>query len=304
MIWIPVLLLAGLFGGRLLARVESVKVSRFFGWLMLLSFLAAAHFLLSGADPIWRMTGICGVLLASMKGLVYAEWAQRGKSLPLGRYFIFGLLWFGMDPGTFREKRAALSWKSDLGWGLLQMTVGTLSAWLIWEWGHSAGRHILLMFLPLSLGFHFGALRVLKAVHRWAGFPVRTLFPNLLKAQGIGDFWSRRWNVGYSQMMQRVVGRPLGGVIGRDGGVFAVFLISGLLHEAAITLPVMAGFGLPKLYFVGHGLLAVLERRMGWQLGKILALLAVGLPLPFLFPPAFQREVIERCLGVIDYVNF
>lgn len=301
MIWIPVLLFAGLLGGRLLARVESVKGGRFFGWLMLLSFLAAAHFFLIGADPILRMAGICGVLLASMKGLVYAEWAQRGKSLPLGGYLIFGLLWFGMDPGTFRERRMGLSWKSDFRWGVLLMAVGTVSAWFIWHFG---GRHILLMFLPLSLGFHFGALRVLKAVHRGAGFPVRTLFPNLLKAQGIGDFWSRRWNVGYSQMMQRVVGRPLGGVIGRDGGVFAVFLVSGLLHEAAITLPVMAGFGLPTLYFVGHGLLAVLERRMGWQLGKIPALLAVGLPLPFLFPPAFQTEVIERCLGVMDYVKF
>ena len=181
------------------------------------------------------------------------------------------------------------------------MLVGTLTAWLVWvmEW-----RQILLMFLPMSLGFHFGALRVLKAGHRWAGFPVRTLFPNLLKAQGIGDFWSRRWNVGYSQMMQRVVGRPVGKLIGRDGGVFAVFLVSGLLHEVAITVPVMAGLGLPTLYFVGHGVLAVLERRMGWQMGKIPALLAVGVPLGFLFPPEFQAEVIERCLGVMDYVNF
>jgi len=58
----------------------------------------------------------------------------------------------------------------------------------------------------MSLGFHFGALRVLKGGLRRAGFPVRTLFPNVLKAKGVGDFWSRRWNVGYSQMMQRLVG--------------------------------------------------------------------------------------------------
>jgi len=300
-IWVALLLIAGLLSGRLFARVESAKKRRFLGWFTALGFLGGTHILLLEADPIWRMIGICGVLLAAMKGLVYAEWAGQARRLPLGRYFIFGLLWFGMDPGTFRERREGLSWKSDLHWGFLLMLVGTVSAWLIWHFGN---RHILLMFLPLSLGFHFGALRVLKAGHRFAGFPVRTLFPNLLKAQGIGDFWSRRWNVGYSQMMQRVVGRPLRGLLGRDGGVFAVFLISGVLHEAAITLPVRAGFGLPTLYFASHGLLTLCERRMNFQFGKIPTLLLVGLPLGLLFPEEFQEQVIERCLGVMGYVNF
>ncbi|MDE0858658.1 MAG: MBOAT family protein [Akkermansiaceae bacterium] len=299
MIGIVFLLFAGLFGGRLLAKLAPKGHRRTFGWLMVFALLVAAHLNLLDADPIVRMVGICAVLLAAMKGLVYAEWAGP-KQLTWSRYFIFGLLWFGMDPGTFAKKRAGLSYKGDLGWGLLMLVVGFTMAWVVWTLEY---RDIILMFVPMSLGFHFGALRVLKAIHRSFGFPVRTLFPNLLKAQGIGDFWSRRWNVGYSQMMQRVVGRPLGNIVGRDGGVMAVFLVSGLLHEVAITLPVMAGWGCPTLYFVFHGGLAVWERRTGRQLGKVLTLILVGAPLGFLFPQVFQVEVIERFLGVMKWIN-
>ena len=76
-----------------------------------------------------------------------------------------------------------------------------------------------------------------------------------------------------------------------------------MLHELAITLPVRAGFGLPTLYFTLHGVLTLLERKLGRPIGKIPALLAVMLPLGLLFPPAFQREVIARCLGVFEVLR-
>jgi hypothetical protein len=82
-----------------------------------------------------------------------------------------------------------------------------------------------------------------------------------------------------------------------------VFLGSGLLHELAITLPVRSGFGLPTLYFALHGVLTLFERKRGRPIGKIPALLAVVLPLGLLFPPAFQTEVIARCLEVFAAVG-
>lgn len=291
---IPYLVIAGIAAGPALATVGPVWVRRLTGWLVLAALMAAADHVMAGAPPLVRMIGICCVLLAAMKGLVYAEWAGP-RRLTITRYLVFALFWFGTDPGTFAKRRSGLDWKSDVGIGLLLMLLGTLGAWFVWamQW-----HHILLMFLPMSLGFHFGALRVLKGVLRAAGFPVRTLFPNLLEARGIGDFWSKRWNVGYSQMMQRLVGRPVQNQFGEGAGVMAVFLGSGVLHELAITLPVQSGFGLPTLYFTLHGLLTLFERKLGRPIGKIPALLAVVLPLGLLFPPAFQKEVIARCLEV------
>jgi len=295
MIWVILFLVVlGVGSGPLLAKVESTWLRRLASWLLLGVSVFVADRVMGEVDALFRMIGICCVLLGGMKGLVYAEWAGAHR-LTLGRYLVFSVCWFGMDPGSFRAKRAGLSWKGDVLQGLGLMVVGTLGAWLVWWMGW---RQIFVMFLPMSLGFHFGALRVLKGGLRAAGYPVRTLFPNLLSAQGFGDFWSRRWNVGYSQMMQRLVGRPVESLFGESAGVMAVFVGSGILHELAITLPVRAGFGWPTLFFTVHGLLTVLERRLGRPLGKVPALLAVAVPLGVLFPPAFQREVIERCLGV------
>ncbi len=290
MIWILFLSALALLEGRL-------RIPMWVRILLVAGVLVGAHVVLIGADPIARMVGICVVLLAGMKGLVYAAW---GGHLSWGRYLVFSMCWFGMDPGTFTKRRKGLSWKDDVVWGVTLMILGTLGAWLVWamEW-----RQILVMFLPMSLGFHFGALRVLKGGLRRAGFPVRTLFPNVLKAKGVGDFWSRRWNVGYSQMMQRLVGRPVEKGMGREAGIFAVFFVSGMMHEIAITVPVNSGYGLPTAYFSVHGLFVLLEGRFGKSLGKVRALLLVAAPLGFLFPPEFQTEVIGRCLLFFDLLT-
>lgn len=286
-IGVIVLMLLGIVSGRW--RLPLVV-----GWVLVIALVGGTHLILLQFDPIARMVGICVVLLAGMKALVYRAW---GGKLSLGRYLVFALGWFGMDPGSFGKRRSGLSWKNDLLLGVLLMVLGMLGAWVVWkmEW-----QQILVMFFPMSLGFHFGALRVLKGGLRRAGFPVRTLFPNVLRARGLGDFWSLRWNVGYSQMMQRLVGRSVDRCFGRAWGVMAVFFVSGLLHEVAITLPVNAGYGLPTLYFSVHGLLVVLETKWGRSFGKVGSLLLVMVPLGFLFPPEFQSEVIARCLMIFE----
>jgi Membrane bound O-acyl transferase family len=300
MIWaILLLVIAGIAAGPILVNLRKLWFRRLGGWLVVLAITVGADFALSDSEAVSRMVGICCVLLGGMKGLVYAEWAGADR-LPIKRYLVFALFWFGMDPGSFLNMRECLSWKRDVKVGLLLMLVGTLGAWLVWAMGW---RQLLIMFLPMSLGFHFGALRVLKGGLRAAGFPVRTLFPNMLEAQGIGDFWSRRWNVGYSQMMQRIVGRPVEAWAGANAGMMTIFVTSGLLHELAITLPVRSGFGMPTAFFTLHGLLALMEKWWGKPFGKIPALLAVILPLGLLFPPDFQNEVIARCLGVFDIIK-
>lgn len=287
---------AAIASGPVIAKIPHAGWRGLCGWLWLALWVAVAERVLADATALARMVGICCVLLGGMKGLVYAAWAGK-EQLTLGRYLVFSLLWFGMDPGSFLTRRRGLEWKRDVRIGLILMAAGTLGAWLVWtaEW-----RQVLVMFVPMSLGFHFGALRVLKGGLRAAGFPVRTLFPNVLEAKGIGDFWSKRWNTGYSQMMQRVVGKPITRRFGSGAGLMAVFLVSGLLHEIAITVPVRAGYGLPTLYFTIHGVLTLLELRLGKPFGKIPALLAVGVPLGLLFPAAFQHDVITRCLGIFD----
>jgi hypothetical protein len=293
---IPFLVILGIVAGPILASVKSRKLGRACGWFWFILLTTAAHFILIENGAFTRMVGICCVLLGGMKGLVYAVWANKEK-LPLPRYLIFSFLWFGMDPGTFRFKNPNIIWKKDIAIGFLLFVIGLCGAWLVanLEW-----KNIIVMFIPLSIGFHFGVLRILKGALRLLGFSVRTLFPNPLKTNGIADFWSRRWNIGYSQMMQRLVGRPTEAIAGKPAGVMAVFFTSGLLHEVAITLPVMSGFGLPTLYFTLHGLLTLLEKKWNRPLGKVPTLICVILPLSWLFPNEFQTDVIAKCLSIFS----
>ncbi|MFC7483623.1 hypothetical protein ACFQX7_31410 [Luedemannella flava] len=97
--------------------------------------------------------------------------------------------------------------------------------------------------------------------------------------------------------MNHVVFAPLARRwFGRHAGV-ALFALSGLLHEAAISLPVMAGFGGPTTYFLLHAAAVRAEARLGvarwprplarlWTWGWVLV------PLPLLFHTPFRDGLV------------
>jgi hypothetical protein len=108
-------------------------------------------------------------------------------------------------------------------------------------------------------------------------------------------------------MMALGIYRPLAGSLGRKAATAIAFVASGLLHELAISLPVLAGFGLPLSYFLLHGLLVLAERRLEqagravsdwgpWAHVWVLGWLA--LPLPILFHPPFLRGVVWPLIGL------
>ena len=108
-------------------------------------------------------------------------------------------------------------------------------------------------------------------------------------------------------MLSLGVFRPLAGRLGRRTATAAAFVASGLLHELAISVPVLAGFGLPLVYFVLHGMLVMAERGLeragrpvtGWGVWAhvwVLGWLAV--PAPMLFHRPFLRGVIWPLVGL------
>ncbi|MDA0767237.1 MAG: MBOAT family protein [Verrucomicrobia bacterium] len=295
--WWPLMVLGLVVAGRLWARLP-LRMGRGFAWAGLLLVVGCLHWLLREDEAVLRMVGLCCGLLGGLKGVVYVEWCARGRrELGWGRYLCFGLGWFGMNPGAFARSEEGLEWRSHLRVGLGCVVAGTVLALGVRQ---VPGVPLVFVFVPMSIGFHYGALRVLTAFWRGTGIPVRVLFRNPLRTTGLADFWAKRWNLGYSEMMARVVKRPLEGLAPRVVAEWAVFLGSGLLHEVAITLPVGAGYGGPTVYFLLHGLALRLERR-GWPLWVRrvwVALWVIG-PLGLLFPNEFFEEVILRCLHVL-----
>jgi len=273
------------------ALVETVRVPRIVWWTGILMPFAVTHLTLLHALPFARMVGLCIVLLMGMKVITYMEWIiGGGKRMSWVRWGAFSFLWFGMQPMAWvgrRKRIGQLEWRSHVVYALIPMIIGAVGLSFYAGLGLD---YFPASFICMSMMFHYGVLRLNTALWRIIGFPVRTLFRNPLVTSGFGDFWGARWNLAYSQMMARAVQKPLLPQIGKKGATFAVFLVSGLFHEFAISVVALDGFGLPFLFFLAHGVVVLVEKKH-WSM-RYLCLGSLVIGLPILFPPAFVEGIV------------
>lgn len=289
--------------------------------LVALGFLGA-HLVCAQEMAGFRMLAIIGVVLFAMKAVVAVEARHAGgpRLGPLA-WFAWASAWPGMDPSLFahpgrsaapeppadhRDRRSAVSF---LLRGAVRLAIGAgllVAAHLVWGATHSYVLATILALPGVSLVLHFGLFNLAAGFWRALGVPTYTLFPAPLTSTSLGEFWGRRWNLPFTEMIQRAVYRPLSPVLGRQVAASVGFFCSGLLHECAISVSVMEGFGWPMLYFVLHGLLVVAERstRLGawlaahpWS-GRAWTLLWLALPMPILFHPPFLKGVVWPLVGV------
>ena len=286
------------------------------GWGWLLVSLAAVHLALISAPAGYRMLAIVLITLLGTKALVHVEWVLRqldARPLTPLQYGLFALGWLGMRPEVFsvRHPRPV----SAPGWllrGTACFATGGLLLVLAREWSGGIITDLLLL-AGLSLTLHFGLLTLSAWAFRRAGFRANLLFRNPFAAKTLSDFWARYWNLGYVEMTSRLVHRPARqflSVHGRNGAIVPLliaFAFSGLLHEAAITLPVMRAFGLPLGYFTLHAALVIFESEIPpvrlfltghpfiarlWVIGTL------ALPLPLLFVRPFVDQVLRPLIGL------
>jgi hypothetical protein len=278
-----------------------MSVARSAAWGLVVLSVGVAHHVTSDQPAGLRMLVLIGALFFAMKALVSVEAATRdGARLPPLRWAAFATLWPGMRPALVARLEPGRSGSGRLlKGGLGYVALGTalfVLAQLTWRLTASAVLATVFLLPALSFLLHFGAFGVLAGLWRAAGADVGPLFRAPWRAESLGEFWSRRWNLAFSEMTSLAVYRPLALRVGRRAALFAAFLFSGLLHEVAISLPVRAGFGRPLLYFAIHGVLTQVERERG-PFGRVATLLAVVLPLPLLFHRPFLQGVIWPLLG-------
>jgi len=256
--------------------------------------------------PLVRMTILIVITLLAMKTLTLILARAEGVALgPVAVLEYFG--WMGMRPSLFAKKRArdaagarklALHGVKCLLLGAALFIVARAVAASTLAPAPKYALVLALALPALSLMLHFGLFDLLAGCYRLRGVPAGRLFRAPLLARGLGEFWSRRWNIGFSEMIAVVVHRPTRAYVGESGALFLSFLASGLLHEVAISVPVRAGYGLPTLYFLLHGGLVALERRLGRPLGRTWTLFFLAAPLPLVFHPPFIRGVVWPLVGL------
>lgn len=305
--FLPGYLFALTVGGYFLPCVRSKRLARFIAWMIALITVFISAVLTSGESPLIRMFVIVFFQLTSMKVIVMVESYSGRNGLTFFQWLAFSLGWFGMRPLLFEKLPGpSLPYRTLLIKGLVRIAMGIALVYAFtlfnsWSVGSKIFLSQLILLVGLSLILHFGILNISTAMWRRSGIDVSELFRSPYRARSLKEFWGKRWNLAFSEMTALIAFRPLKEKIGSDKAVALSFLLSGLLHEIAISLPVEAGYGLPILYFLIHALAMQLEsksvliqkliRHRVWSHVWVMALLI--LPMPLLFHQPFIDGVLK-----------
>jgi alginate O-acetyltransferase complex protein AlgI len=281
------------------------------GWVSLLPAVAIGVVLIAAWQwPAWVFMWVLAfAIYAGFKGLTFWEAMAQGIAAPTSTRLLYLFCWPGMSFTEFvsappeSERRNSLRvWlapaaKTLAGAGLVWLAVPPIpaEAWLLRGWVGMVG---IIMML------HFGTFHLLALALQAAGFNAQPNMRSPLLARSLADFWGNRWNTAFNVLADRYGFRPLTRRIGSRAALAVVFLASGLLHEAVITLPARGGYGLPTAYFALQAIGLFIERsalirRRPW-LKRLFVWLVLVVPLGWLFPPVFVRNVILPMLQAIS----
>jgi hypothetical protein len=232
------------------------------------------------------------------------------------RPLAFLLLWPGMSVSTFLNttthppKPTARQWT----WAAAKTLFGATLLWIIARLflpTQNNSVHSVIPSLPHNellagwiamIGFifllHFGLFALLALFWQSRGIDAPPLMKCPIAASSLHDFWGRRWNAGFRDIVFALFFFPLARRCGATMAALLTFVISGLIHELVITVPAGAGYGLPTVYFTLQGVGLMFERTplgaaftRDWR-GRIFAIAVVVLPIFALFPPAFVLRVM------------
>ena len=302
--------LHGLFlvaAGYLLPFIADKRVSRTLAWTIIIVTVIISTFATVNESPLVRMLTIVSLQLLSMKIIVAVETYSGENKLSILQWSAFAVGWFGMRPVLFENlpSRSLVHAKLLLK-GISRMLIGflLLYASLVIEQYSGTAKFFfsqLLMLAGISFILHFGILNLSAAGWRFMGVDASELFRSPYKSKSLKEFWGKRWNVAFSEMTALIAYRPLKGTVGMEKAIVLSFLLSGVLHEIAISFPVKSGYGLPMLYFAIQAIGMHLEAN--WAIVKnivkhrilshIWVMVLLIAPMPLLFHKDFVLKVLQ-----------
>lgn len=267
--------------------------------------LWAAHDL----GPVWRLAAAAGGGYLLFKVATVGAHRVGFRRLSPTAKLVFAIPWPGFDEGRFSARlEDQSSWPRLVG-GSTRLIVGlvvlSVAAAGLEAWGEVA---TWLGIAGVLLVVHLGYAEILTWCVQKLGFGVRPLFDRPWASRSLGEFWTRRWNVAFVEMDRALYLPLLRWRLKPRAAAFGVFVLSGVLHEMAISYPAGAGYGLPMTYFGIHAVAVFAERSVlrvrDWPawLARIWTVSLVLVPLPLLFHEAFRTELIVPLLEMIEGV--
>jgi Membrane bound O-acyl transferase family len=283
------------------------------GWLPL-AVLPAGAVVCRNLLPAWAFMWIlASVIFFSLKWLTWWK-AQSRLAHSVWRSAAYLLAWPGMDAEAFLDPSRRARPPKPTAW-LSAVFQTMLGAVLLWVVARSVPQGYPLVrgwvgMLGLVLLLHFGAFKIAALLWQRLGIDAQPIMVAPLRSTSLGEFWGRRWNLGFRQLAHRLIFRPLHRPLGVGAASFLVFLASGLIHDLVISLPARAGYGLPTGYFVLQSAGVALERsRFGRHLGLgrgvcgwCFTMVFLAAPAFWLFHPYFVLRVILPFMRAIHAI--
>jgi hypothetical protein len=283
------------------------------GWPVALALPAAALVLTPAGWPLWAwMWTVAFAIYAGVKWLTWRRTPVAGARW--WRHAGYLAAWPGLDAPRFLsadtrgDRPRAAEWAfavAKLGLGIVAMFVLARLALpdypLVAGWIGMAG---------IAFVLHFGAFHLLSCVWRSAGVDARPLMDWPVAAQGVSEFWGRRWNTAFRDLTHRFLFRPLAAWWGPRWALGMGFLFSGLVHDLVISVPAGGGYGGPTLFFALQGGAILVERgrwgrRMGLGSGVrgwLFTAAVLLVPAAMLFHPPFVHRVVLPFLRALEAV--
>src|SRR6202044_2556599 len=142
--------------------------------------------------------------------------------------------------------------------------------------------------------------QIIALIWQALGVKAEPIMSAPLRSTSLGEFWGRRWNLGFRQLSHELIFRPLHRRLGADAAGFLVFAVSGLIHELVISLPAGGGDALPTISFLLQGTgMSIEHSRFGKRLGLGQGVLGWCFMMVFLAAPVFWLFHPWFVLGVI-----
>ena len=289
---------------------ETVLPSPGIAWAPLaLVFLVAL--LVRDRLPPWAF--MWGLAMAIYAALKWASWwrSSARAQAPPWRSAGYLLAWPGMDAESFLDahRRVPAPALREWIWACSKTISGALLLWMVAR-RVPVSQPLLRAWIGLIgmvLLAHFGTFHMVALIWQACGVAAEPIMAAPILSTSLSEFWGKRWNLGFRQLAQELIFRPLHRTLGAGAAGFLVFVASGLIHDFVISLPARGGYGLPTLYFLLQGAGVTVERsRFGKRLGlrhgmRGWCFMAVFLTVPifWLFHPWFVLRVILPFLRAI-----
>ena len=227
---------------------------------------------------------------------------REGAACPF-RALAYLTAWPGMEATRFLAPELAPRCTHPLRTTAFAVTRMLLGLFLLFGVSRHAAEPLLtgwIGMLGMILLLHFGFFHLLSVGWRALRVDAPPIMNAPLLSTSISEFWGRRWNAAFNDLALRFVFRPVARRLGMANSTLTAFLVSGLIHELVISLPVNKGYGFPTGYFLVQGLGVLTERssvgkwlglRAGVR-GWMFTMVVVAGPAFWLFHPPFVRQVI------------